>query len=191
MTPAASPARCCHPRQRRPLDGGDGVDRDVTRFLLGVSNRDLDGRGADLIAECAPARIRGGLIAAYQVVTVVDITIAYFADYALAGRDAWRIMLALAALASAFVYVLLVSLPDTPRRYVMRGREREARETLRRFDPGADVERTLREIDGDLQPEGGRRLIELLRHRGDDRLERVAGRRLRHRGTRTRSRRWA
>ena len=49
------------------------------------------------VAESSPAAVRGGLIVMYQVATVTGIVIAYFVDYALAGTEAWRLMLGLSA----------------------------------------------------------------------------------------------
>ena len=55
------------------------------------------------VAESAPAAIRGALIVMYQVATVTGIVLAYFVDCALAGAEAWRVMLALSAVPSLLV----------------------------------------------------------------------------------------
>jgi MFS transporter, SP family, arabinose:H+ symporter len=136
---------------------------DVTRFFLGVSIGISTVAAPVFIAESAPVTIRGALIVGYQVATVVGIMIAYFADFALAGSGSWRIMLGLSAVASALVLFALVRLPDTPRWYLMQGRREEARRTLERVDPDADVDRSVREIDADLTAEHGGRLREMLR----------------------------
>src|SRR5215204_1287049 len=66
----------------------------------------------------------------YQGATVTGIVVAYFVDYALAGTESWRLMLALSAIPALGVVALLARLPDTPRWYVMKGRMEEARATL-------------------------------------------------------------
>ncbi len=58
---------------------------------------------------------------------------------------------------------MLVRLPDTPRWYLMRGRREDALRTLRLVDPAADAEQSIREIEADLNAEGGGRLVEMLR----------------------------
>ena len=107
--------------------------------------------------------MRGGLIVMYQVATVTGIVIAYFVDYALAGAEAWRVMLGLCAVPSLLVLVVLARLPDTPRWYLMKGRREEAAATLRLTDPDADVEHELAEIEEDLRGERGGTLGEMLR----------------------------
>jgi MFS transporter, SP family, arabinose:H+ symporter len=141
----------------------DIVWLDVMRFLLGVSIGISTVAAPVFIAESAPVAIRGALIVGYQVATVVGIMVAYFADYVLAGSGSWRIMLALSAVASGLVLVVLIRLPDTPRWYLMRGRREEALRTLERVDPTADAERSVREIEADLTAEHGGTLREMAR----------------------------
>src|SRR6185436_778302 len=94
---------------------------------------------------------------------LVAVTYAVFVDYALAGPGAWRVMLALSAVPSLAVLVILARLPDTPRWYLMKGRRDEARSTLERTDPDADIERELDEIEDDLRRERGGSIGEMLR----------------------------
>jgi sugar porter (SP) family MFS transporter len=135
----------------------------VARFLLGVTIGLSIVTAPIFVAESAPAAIRGGLIVAYQVATVSGIVIAYFVDYALASGEAWRVMLALSAVPSLLVLLVLARLPDTPRWYLMKGRRDEARDTLRLTDPDADVENELAEIEDDLRRERGGAAREMLR----------------------------
>ena len=140
----------------------DIVWLDITRFFLGVAIGISTVAAPVYIAESAPVDIRGALIVGYQVATVVGITVAYFVDYALAGSGSWRWMLGLSAVASAAVLVILLRLPDTPRWYLMRGRRQDALRTLQRADPAADAERSVREIEADLQAARGGSIREML-----------------------------
>ena len=126
-------------------------------------DRRLDRDRADLRRRVPPAAVRGGMIVMYQVATVTGIVIAYFVDYALAGAEAWRLMLALSAVPSLARVFVLVRLPDTPRWYVMKGRHDEARATLALTDPEADPDRELAEIEEDLRSERGGAVGEMLR----------------------------
>jgi MFS transporter, SP family, arabinose:H+ symporter len=108
---------------------------DAARFLLGVTIGISIVTAPIFVAESAPAAVRGGLIVMYQVATVSGIVLAYFVDYALAGSGEWRLMLALSAVPSLLVVLLLLRLPDTARWYMMKGRRDRALETLRRTDP--------------------------------------------------------
>jgi sugar porter (SP) family MFS transporter len=136
---------------------------DVARFFLGVTIGISIVTAPIFVAESSPAAVRGGMIVMYQVATVAGIVIAYFVDYALAGADAWRWMLALSAVPSLLVLLVLARLPDTPRWYVMQGRHDEARATLAVTDPEADADQELADIEADLRSERGGAIGEMLR----------------------------
>ena len=87
----------------------------VTRFFLGLTIGVSIVTAPIFVAESSPAAVRGGLIVMYQVSTVTGIVSAYLVDYALAGAEAWRLMLALSAIPALLVVGVLVRLPDTPR----------------------------------------------------------------------------
>src|SRR3954464_15249822 len=134
---------------------------DVARFFLGVTIGLSVVTAPIFVAESAPAAVRGALVVMYQVATVSGIVIAYFVDYALAGSGAWRVMLALSAVPSLLVLLLLLRLPDTPRWYVMKGRHDEARAALRQTDPDADADAELADIEADLRSERGGAVAEM------------------------------
>src|SRR3954453_14984170 len=136
---------------------------DTARFFLGVTIGISIFTAPIFVAESAPAAVRGSLIVMYQVATVSGIVIAYFVDYALSGAEAWRVMLALSAVPSLLVVVLIARLPDTARWYVMKGRLYDARAALQATDPESDTDRELAEIQEDLRAERGGSAAEMLR----------------------------
>ena len=73
----------------------------LARFFLGVTIGISIVTAPIFVAESAPAAVRGAMIVMYQVATVTGIVVAYFVDYALAGAESWRLMLALSARAGA------------------------------------------------------------------------------------------
>jgi MFS transporter, SP family, galactose:H+ symporter len=115
------------------------------------------------VAESAPARVRGSLLAGYQVATVFGIILGYLVCYLLADSRDWRWMLALAAVPATLVALLLLRMPDTARWYMLKGRVTEARRALQHLEPDSDVERELAEIGAALREERGGSLIEMLR----------------------------
>jgi MFS transporter, SP family, galactose:H+ symporter len=135
----------------------------VSRFLLGLTIGVSVVVVPVFVAESAPARIRGSLLVAYQVATVVGIIIGYLAAYFLAGSGSWRWMLGLAAIPAVLVTLMLVRMPDTARWYMLKGRVDEARQTLRQVEPDSDVETELAEISRALHEESGGALREMLR----------------------------
>lgn len=125
----------------------------VFRLLLGATIGVSIAAAPLYIAESAPAQIRGGLVATYQVANILGIAIAYFVGVAIAGSHQWRILLGASSVLAAAVLVVLWLLPDTPRWYVMRGRREDAARTLARADPTQSTESALRVIEDDLAHE--------------------------------------
>jgi len=121
----------------------------TSRFLIGL------GLGASsmvvplYLAEMAPKQSRGRLVSLNQFLIVVGILIAYGVGYAFASSGAWRWMLGLAAIPAVLMFIGLLTLPESPRWLLSKGREDEALAVLRpppgrpggrrgRRDPGDD-----------------------------------------------------
>lgn len=137
-----------------------------SRFFLGLTI------GLSLIAvpvfvaESVPARIRGATLVAYQVAAVVGIIIGYAAALAFGGLSdgvSWRIMLGIAALPALILLPFLVKLPETARWLVMKGRTEDARRSLQKTDPDADINAELAEMNSAIAAESGGRFSEMLR----------------------------
>ena len=138
----------------------------ICRFFLGLTI------GVSLIAvpifvaESVPARIRGATLVAYQVAAVVGIILGYLGALALSGLGEainWRIMLGLAAVPAVLLIPALLRLPETARWLVLKGRIAEARVSLERTDPDADVDAELSDIQQAISSEKGGRIKEMLR----------------------------
>jgi sugar porter (SP) family MFS transporter len=88
------------------------------------------------IAEIAPARIRGLLVSVNQLAIVTGILLSYGVNYALAGSGPanWRWMFGSAAVPSVFFLVALLSVSESPRWLVQKGRETEAEQVLSRIE---------------------------------------------------------
>jgi SP family xylose:H+ symportor-like MFS transporter len=107
------------------------------------------------IAEIAPPAIRGTLVTFQQIAIVGGMLVVYFVNWAIAiqGNDAWilsvgwRWMLASEVLPALLFFVLMLFVPDTPRWYVMRGKDARALEVLKRLTDVADANKTLKEIE--------------------------------------------
>ena len=138
----------------------------ISRFFLGLTI------GVSLIAvpifvaESVPARIRGATLVAYQVAAVVGIILGYLGALALSGLNDtinWRIMLGLAAVPAILLIPALTRLPETARWLVMKGRMDDARASLQRIDPEADIDAELADIQESIAGERGGRIKEMLR----------------------------
>lgn len=126
----------------------------AARLLLGLT------LGASIVvvpvfvAESAPARMRGSLLVADQLMTVVGIIAGYLVAYLLAGSHGWRWMLGLAAVPAVLIVLLLLPIPDTARWYLLKGRSDRAGGALRRVESTTDAERELDDIACALSEEG-------------------------------------
>src|ERR1700678_1608667 len=117
---------------------GAALPRNITEFVIA---RVLGGLAIGLastlsplyIAEISPARIRGLLVSVNQLAIVTGILLSYSVNYGLtgAGPANWRWMFASAAVPSAFFLVTLLSVPESPRWLVQKGREAEAEQIHR------------------------------------------------------------
>lgn len=135
----------------------------VARLLLGVTVGVSVVVVPVFVAESAPPRSRGAMLVAYQVATIVGIICGYVVGYFLAGHGAWRWMLGIAAIPALLVTLVLITMPDTPRWYVSKGRIDEARTTLRAIEPDGDTEAEIAEMQQALRDEAGGGLAEMFR----------------------------
>ena len=138
----------------------------ISRVLLGVTI------GISLIAvpvfvaESVPARIRGATLVAYQVSTVIGIIIGFLVAAALADVNDqynWRIMLGIAAVPALILLPFLIRLPETARWFMLKGRREDARQSLTKTDPDADIEAELDEMQESISEESGGAIKEMLR----------------------------
>jgi len=101
------------------------------------------------IAEIAPAKWRGRLVGLFQFNVVFGILLAYFSNYLIAlvhlGAAEWRWDLGVAAFPAALFFVMLFTIPRSPRWLVKKGRVAEAR-TVLQMTGDENYERDLQEI---------------------------------------------
>jgi MFS transporter, SP family, xylose:H+ symportor len=107
------------------------------------------------IAEIAPARFRGRLVAAQQFNVVLGILVAFVTNYLIArmnlGVTEWRWMLGIQVVPSAMFFLLLFPTPESPRWLMGRGRVDEARAVLMQIGvDGAGVDEELADIQRSL-----------------------------------------
>lgn len=110
----------------------------VLRFVLGLAV------GADypiasaLLAEFAPRRQRGRLLAAMIGAWWLGYTVSFIAGYALGNEGlSWRWMLASSAIPAAIVSLLRLGTPESPRWLTSKGRGAEAQALIdRHIGPG-------------------------------------------------------
>ena len=106
----------------------------VFRFIGGLGVGGSSVLGPMYIAEIAPAKLRGRLVGFFQFNVVFGILVAYFSNYVISlqhfGASEWRWELGVTAIPAALFFVMLFTIPRSPRWLVKKGRVAEARTVL-------------------------------------------------------------
>ncbi|MHC1767796.1 MAG: sugar porter family MFS transporter [Verrucomicrobiia bacterium] len=116
------------------------------------------------IAEIAPEKIRGTLVALYQLAIVAGILVVFFVNLQIQRigdetwntQVGWRWMFASLALPSVVFGVCMAVVPESPRWLMKMGRRSEARQVLERVGGAENAEREIAQIDAALREEQGR-----------------------------------
>jgi sugar porter (SP) family MFS transporter len=125
----------------------------ASRFVIGLAIGAASLVVPLYIAEISPAERRGRLVSLNQLMITVGIFVSYLVGLALAAAEAWRWMLALAAVPAAAMLAGLFTLPESPRWLVNRDRVDQARDILARSRQPDQVDEEVREIEQQRQEE--------------------------------------
>jgi MFS transporter, SP family, arabinose:H+ symporter len=115
------------------------------------------------IAEVAPAKNRGMLVALNQMTIVTGILLSYLVNWLLAfdAQNGWRWMFATAAVPATVFFIAMFFVPESPRWLVENERSPEALRVLTRVNGGAVARSELQQIQTSVAQETGS-LLELL-----------------------------
>jgi SP family arabinose:H+ symporter-like MFS transporter len=106
----------------------------IFRFVGGLGVGGSSVLGPMYIAEISPAKLRGRLVGFFQFNVVFGILVAYFSNYVISlqqfGATEWRWELGVTAIPAALFFVMLFTIPRSPRWLVKKGRVAEARAVL-------------------------------------------------------------
>ncbi len=133
-----------------------------SRFLGGLAIGAASVMAPMYIAEIAPGRLRGRLVAVAQFNIVIGILVAFFSNYLLVdiGADNWRWMFGVMAFPAALFFLLLFFVPESPRWLVKRQLVDKARSVLQKV--GAEnLESELTDIVNSLKEEFGQGVTKL------------------------------
>lgn len=130
----------------------------IFRFIGGLGIGGSSVLGPMYIAEIAPASWRGRLVGFFQFNVVFGILVAYLSNFLIGlqhfGTGEWRWDLGVTAIPAAFFFVMLFTIPRSPRWLVKKQRIAEAREVLR-MTGDINYERDLQEISASIDAEHG------------------------------------
>jgi sugar porter (SP) family MFS transporter len=127
----------------------------VFRFIGGLAVGGSSVIAPMYIAEISPADLRGRLVAVFQFNIVTGILIAYLSNWLIdtyADNYSWRWMLGVMAIPSLIYFILLFFVPNSPRWLVIKKRNAEAEEVLKKCG-SEDVKSEINDIIGSLKIE--------------------------------------
>ncbi len=105
----------------------------IVRFVIGLAVGVASFVAPLYISEIAPFKIRGALIAVYQLMITVGIFAMFVSNSLLSFTGSWRIMMAVLLVPSMIMLIFSLFVPETPRWLVLKGRNEEARAVLNKI----------------------------------------------------------
>jgi len=112
------------------------------------------------IAEISPTKQRGALVSSFQLLITIGILVSYLSDLGFADEgnmESWRPMFLVGVIPALILFVGMLTLPETPRFLIGKGREEKGRKILRRLEEPELVETAItkmkKEIELDAQAE--------------------------------------
>ena len=106
----------------------------LARFIGGLGVGGTSVVGPVYVAELAPARWRGRMVGLFQINIVLGVLLAYLSNFLLERASLpfalWRWQLGVAIVPAAFLLLLLIRTPESPRWLTSRGRLDDARQAL-------------------------------------------------------------
>ncbi len=140
----------------------------VYRFIGGVAIGMASLISPLYIAEIAPAKQRGMLVTFQQLAIVGGILLVAVVNLYIqrigGGNDTWvdsigwRYMLSSCAIPAGLFFLAAFLMPDTPRWYLLKGKEDKARAILLKLNDAETTEETISEINGSLNQHSGKLL---------------------------------
>jgi SP family galactose:H+ symporter-like MFS transporter len=119
----------------------------VVRFIIGLAVGVASFVAPLYISEIAPFKIRGALIAVYQLMITVGIFAMFVSNSLLSFTGSWRIMMAVLLFPASIMLIFSLFVPETPRWLVLKGRHEEAMTVLKKIrNSSEDIVAELQDI---------------------------------------------
>ncbi len=119
----------------------------AARFALGIAVGTASFVSVEYISEQAPPRLRGGVTTFNQLMVTTGILVAYLVSAAFQHTSGtWRWMLGLSAIPGAALALGMLTVPQSPRWLVGKGRNDEARQVLARTREEGKVDDEISDI---------------------------------------------
>ncbi len=129
----------------------------AARALLGLAIGFTSVTAPVFVSELSPPQSRGRLIGLYQFALTAGIALADICGYWLAGGHAWHTMFGIGALPAVLFFVLVLTLPESPRWLCAHNRMAEAMDVLKSYTDEAGAALLLGDIYAALRMKTERR----------------------------------
>lgn len=105
----------------------------AARFIMGLGVGVASFVAPLYLSEIAPFKIRGALIAMYQLMITIGIFLMFISNASLEHTGSWRLMLAVLLVPSVIMLIGTLTLPESPRWMALEGRFDEAAAILNKI----------------------------------------------------------
>ncbi|MEP3427260.1 MAG: sugar porter family MFS transporter [Roseibium sp.] len=119
----------------------------AARLVLGVGIGASALAAPMFLAELAPAKYRGAVVSAFQLMITVGILVSYLLDMVLEPLGAWRWMLALGAVPAVVALVGIFRSPESPRWLAMNGARDRAISVIGQLQPDLSKDQATHIVD--------------------------------------------
>ena len=132
-----------------------------SRIIIGVAVGMISFAAPVYLSEIAPEKIRGTLVALYQLALTAGILLSYLINRIFANTELnWRLMLGSGALPAIVLLIGILFLHDTPRWLISKNKIDEAKEVFKKISDD-DVDRQIAEIKNTLAASSSQEKISL------------------------------
>ena len=125
----------------------------IARLFLGVAIGVSSFVVPLYIAEIAPAKLRGSLVAMFQLMIATGVLLSYFSDLLFANEQdmtCWRPMFYIGVLPALILLIGMAFMPESPRWLMSRGKTEMSRKILSKIEPSDSVEAIIAQINDEI-----------------------------------------
>ena len=133
---------------------GNSTSLFVARLFLGLAIGVSSYAVPMYIAEISPTKQRGALVSSFQLLITIGILVSYLSDRAFAQEanlESWRPMFLVGVIPAIILFIGMLTLPETPRFLIGKGKDEEGRRILKKIEEPELVEPAIEKMKEDIK----------------------------------------